>query len=270
MSRIKDNTPRLFDFAFIPNYDGAIDFLATKLAHKEPWSFQSIQNSKHPILRNYLEHTFRRIEFEKKVEYSNKNKYACFNTGLVTDNWEEIFAFFEQRNGKYYSQNKNQLYVFKAFIKKSDPRLLDNFTTFPKLANYFNKPEDLILNPTLDIVPQIDHIIEDNKDRFPTSFKSQPTSFLRSTLEGAITEVEKRIRTNYTIAIPQYFDNKIQLLLPLRLVTGDGNPDLALVVHKTKAENCYTARTCLTLEMAYNNARLIVKPHSHWLNPESI
>ena len=44
------------------------------------------------------------------------------------------------------------------------------------------------------------------------------------------------------------------------------NPDLALVVHKIE-NNTYTARTCLTLKMAYNNARLIVKPQSTWLKP---
>ncbi len=44
------------------------------------------------------------------------------------------------------------------------------------------------------------------------------------------------------------------------------NPDLALVAHKID-NTTYTARTCLSLKMAYNNARLIVKPQSSWLKP---
>ena len=89
---------------------------------------------------------------------------------------------------------------------------------------------------------------------------------LRRQLVGSIDEVRKRVRTNYKIAVPQYYDGKIQLLLPLCLTAGSPNPDLALVVHKLN-DNTYTARTCLTLKMAYNNARLIVKPQSNWLKP---
>ena len=42
-------------------------------------------------------------------------------------------------------------------------------------------------------------------------------------------------------------------------------PDLALVVTKNSSGNFYQGHTCLTLEMAYNNARLIAKPDSNWL-----
>ena len=68
---------------------------------------------------------------------------------------------------------------------------------------------------------------------------------------------------NYTLAVPQYYRGSIQLLLPLCL-TQDV-PQLALVV--MRMESHYTARTCLTLDMAYNNARLLVRPESQWLSP---
>ena len=84
--------------------------------------------------------------------------------------------------------------------------------------------------------------------------------------EGAIGEIQKRVRTNYKLAVPQYYKGRIQLLLPLRLTPGSPNPDLALAIHKVSPD-AYTARTCLTLKMAYNNARLIVKPQSDWLKP---
>lgn len=74
--------------------------------------------------------------------------------------------------------------------------------------------------------------------------------------------MKKRVSENYKLAIPQYFDGKIQLLLPLCL-QSDSKPDLALVV--TKVGNYYQGHTCLTLDMAYNNARLIAKPESNWL-----
>jgi hypothetical protein len=82
---------------------------------------------------------------------------------------------------------------------------------------------------------------------------------------GEIDRMKKKVIANYKIAVPQYYNGKIQLLLPLCLENPDV-PDLALVVSK-QGENVYQGHTCLTLEMAYNNARLIAKPDSNWLKP---
>ena len=76
--------------------------------------------------------------------------------------------------------------------------------------------------------------------------------------------MKKRVLANYKIAVPQYYKGKIQLLLPLCLVDSD-IPDLALVVTKNPTGNFYQGHTCLSIEMAYNNARLIAKPDSYWL-----
>lgn len=59
---------------------------------------------------------------------------------------------------------------------------------------------------------------------------------------------------------------RIQLLIPICLV-NESIPDLALVVNKNKAGSQYLGHTCLTLDMAYNNARLIARPDSAWLKP---
>ncbi|VYT65531.1 Uncharacterised protein [Collinsella aerofaciens] len=56
----------------------------------------------------------------------------------------------------------------------------------------------------------------------------------------------------------QFYDGRIQLLLPLCL-TGD-KPELALTIQRE--DGFYAARTCLTLDMAYNNARLICHPET--------
>lgn len=63
--------------------------------------------------------------------------------------------------------------------------------------------------------------------------------------------------------VPQYYEGKIQLLLPLCLMSDD-KPDVAIAV--TKKDNSYQGHTCITLDMAYNNARLIAKPESNWLS----
>lgn len=256
----------ILEFAFFPSYDRSTEYLATNLADPEEWEFSDAKIVKYSILKNYLEHTFRKVKQEGKVLYTPNNSHACFNTGLVTKNMEEIFAFFEAYQNPQRGNN-NPPFCFKAFLKESDYQLLKVFPgNLPEIANFFQKPEDLIFNPSCKLIPQIDHIIEDNIERFPSHMQGLDNNEIRRRLEGAINEVKRRVKTNYKVAVPQYYDNKIQLLLPLCLTPGSPNPDLALVTHKLSADT-YTARTCLTLKMAYNNARLIVKPQSSWLKP---
>lgn len=255
----------IFSFAFFPNYNGAIRFLAEDLAASEQWDYSDMREKAYPILKNYLEFTFKKLKQEGKVAYSRDNKFACFNTGLVTNNLEDIFAYFEEY--RYPTKESTPPFCFKAFLKESDNNILRNFSgSIPDVANFFDKPELLVFNPKCKLIPDIDHIIQDNISRFPTHLQSAGDGEVRRQLMGAIDEVRKRVRTNYKIAVPQYYNGKIQLLLPLCLTAGSPNPDLALVVHKLDGDT-YTARTCLTLKMAYNNARLIVKPQSNWLKP---
>jgi hypothetical protein len=255
----------LFKFAVIPNYNNAVSFLAESLAENEEWDFSDSASKSYSILKNYLEFTFRKLQQEKKISFTSDNKFAAFNTGLMTDNLEDIFAFFEEY--KNPRAGFNTPYCFKAFLKKSDNNILRHFSNnIPEIANFFEKPELLIFNPKCELIPDIDHIIKDNIDRFPIHLHRADDAELRRQVTGAIDEVRKRVRTNYKIAVPQYYDGKIQLLLPLCLTSGSPNPDLALVVHRLN-DKTYTARTCLTLKMAYNNARLIVKPQSNWLKP---
>ncbi|TSA43876.1 DUF3825 domain-containing protein [bacterium] len=257
--------PKIFEFAYFPKYDEAIKYLAETLSDREPWDFSDSRENKHAILRNYLEYYYRRLKDEAKIKFTANNEYASFNTGLVTANQEEIFCLFERYQGKVPNSAP---YYFKGFVKVSDARLLAGFgSDIPEPANFFEKPDLLILNPKYKIVPDIEHIINDNKDRFPLHLQRADDSEMRRQLHGAIEDVTKKVRTNYKIAIPQYFGSKIQLLLPLCLTSGSPNPDLALVIDKISGQDIYSAKTCLTLKMAYNNARLIVKPQSDWLRP---
>ena len=77
----------------------------------------------------------------------------------------------------------------------------------------------------------------------------------------------KKVIANYKLAVPQYYNGQIQLLIPLYF-EDDDKPELALTV--TKKNGYYQGHTCLTLDMAYNNARLIAKPESNWLSAETI
>ena len=133
----------------------------------------------------------------------------------------------------------------------------------PERANYFEKPELLLFDWHYPIDVYYKHILDDerNKSRLPKEFLN--SNNMVNILNGAIDTMKKRISSNYKLAIPQYYEGKIQLLLPLCLMS-DNKPDVAIAV--TKKETCYQGHTCLTLDMAYNNARLIAKPESNWLS----
>lgn len=256
---------KIFEFAYFPRFDEQIKDLAENIADKEPWDFSDSEDARYSILKNYLEYYFRKLKDEAKIRFTKDNSFAAFNTGLVTPNQEGIFTIFEQYKGTV----KNAApYFFKGFVKVSDSRLLASFgSELPEPASFFEKPELLILNPKYRIVPDIDHIITDNRSRFPIHLQNSDDHEMRRQLIGSIEDITKKVRTNYKIAIPQYYGGKIQLLLPLCLTSGSTNPDLALVVDKIANQDIYSAKTCLTLKMAYNNARLIVKPQSDWLRP---
>ena len=218
-----------------------------------------------------MHYTFNRIkeeydaadtDAERQKRISTSEQYACFNTGLFTPNYSPIFmAFAKNRN------DGRQPWYFKSFFFGSVPRELLELS-LPERANYFTNPADLIYDYHFPIRVDVDHIFKDeNYSRFPEYIREKYSpNTLRNLFNGAVIEAERKLAGNYKIAIPQYYNRAIQLLVPIDLENkGGGHADLALAMFKAK--DCYSARTCLTLEMAYNNARLIVKPESSWLHP---
>lgn len=130
-------------------------------------------------------------------------------------------------------------------------------------------PASLIYDYRLKIRVNIDHILgdENNLERIPNELKGEgKKDSLRRLFEGAVMEAERRAAANYMIAVPHYYNDRIQLLLPICLL-GDA-PDLALAIQRESGY--YSARTCLTLEMAYSNARLVNRPESTWIRPEGV
>ena len=84
---------------------------------------------------------------------------------------------------------------------------------------------------------------------------------------------KKRAARNYRIAVPQFYSGNLQLLLPV-VLGGAGEADLALVFKRYQYEDkpesknkfYYKVYSNLTLAMAYNNARLLSRPASEWLD----
>ena len=255
---------RLFDFAYCHDYERKIQILASLCPEK--WSFGN--NADFVILKNYIEHTFLKLVEEDKVLIREND--ALFNTGLFTNYYEPIFA--------YFSKNKNpnrQTWFLDGFHTGYQLAML-GITEYPKRADYFSNPADLVFDTNYDIIPQYQHIFGDAENflRIPEGVRESPNKTML--FDGAVKRARAMIEANYKTAVPQYYNYKtavpqyykgrIQLLIPICL-TSEGVPDLALVVSKSDAGNAYLGRTCLTLDMAYNNARLIARPDSAWLKP---
>ena len=247
------------DFVFMPKFDENIEDLAT-LAESEDWGYKSTaSNHAKPILRNYLTYTYKRVADEKKIAITSDEEFACWNTGLITSKQEPIFALF----GRNKLDGFVHYWHFWRFCRKGEGDL-NRFPALPEMAHYFDDPSVLVFDTRKELRVNVEHIIEDNSVRFTAELKLMNPFGLQNLVKGAIDTASERVKRNYKTAIPQYYQGAIQLLLPLTL-TDPSKADLALVVERFT--DFYRGATCLTLDMAYNNARQLARPDRDWLTP---
>lgn len=183
---------------------------------------------------------------------------------------------------------------------------MSTFNPLPQRAAHFSRKEDLLFDGQRPLQRDADHILLDNIGRLPYEFleeelrgnnaalealdraeraegtgaRSVALQDLRDEIEAdartkrrlvnrlddAIELAQKRVEWNFKTAVPAFYPtkNSMSLLLPLDL-TDDERPDVALVVELVES-GAYLGQTILTMNMAYNNARLISRPDSDWLN----
>lgn len=293
----------LTDWAYLGNIDSMIESLAD-YALDEKWGFEQGKDSKdYSILRSYLMYTFYRLQSEHKVLEDGDKGIAAFNTGLVDPTYEAIYACFSpSSNGCPWRFEA----FCKAGSKQWGKKLVASFDPLPQRASYFKKKEDLLFDGNRTLQRDVDHILLDNIDRLPEAFlaeelrgssdalealsravnadddaaKKAAYDELREAVEDnakvkrrlinrlddAIELAQKRVEWNFKTAVPAFYPTKntMSLLLPLDLTEND-RPDVALVVELMES-GAYIGQTILTMKMAYNNARLISRPDSDWLN----
>ncbi|MCO6043094.1 DUF3825 domain-containing protein [Aeoliella sp. ICT_H6.2] len=256
---------KLANLIMIPSIDDSLDELAA-LAEDEPggWKYQSEQKNQEskrrlPILFNYTIYTYKRLAEEDKICVSDDGQSITFNTGLVTDGQSQIFCVGVPNK----LDDVDTQWHFRAWCKAGDYEMT-RFSKLPEMANYYSNPSSLVYDTNKELRVNIEHIIDENKKRFPPPFNTMDTHALQTFLKGAIDNAKERVRRNYKTAIPQYYKGKMQLLLPL-CISQPSKADLALTVGDHG--EFYRASTCLTLDMAYNNARQLARPDRDWLNP---
>ncbi len=265
------NAGELYDQVWFPNSDW-YDELADA-ALEEQWDDD--ESGRQPILRNYFKYYARRAGEEGIwIEATSPAGItgSAFDTGLLSRHFEPIYAVFEANRDP-----ARQPWVHKEWASPASPRLRDFDTSRLRRALFFSEPAEAVFDPRLPVVPNLEHILDHNVDRYPAELREN--AYLRkATLDHAIQVAAAKARSNWRLAAPQFYwphsgPGRIQLLLPLSLINPD-RVDLALVVDRypSYAEQpettnaCYRAYTVLPLEWAYRNARLVTRPEAYWLD----
>lgn len=266
-----DTRPFILGFAGFKDYDAAILQLLG-LCENENWDYIQKPTGNYPILKSYLNKTCERVVKQGKCKVgkaSDGTEYLFFNTGLVDVFQNEIFAYF-QKNKRYTNNQPWGIRIpewwFLEF-KTDQSYYRKYFNESPEIATYFEETEvqKLIFDTTLTIRPNWEHL---NKRRIRVDseeIQKMDEMEFREAIKDSITMAKKRIKRNYKTAIPHFYNNDIQFLVPLCERKNRGKALAAMVIQKS--EQIYEVTTILTLDQAYNNARLLAKPDREWLNP---
>lgn len=240
-----------------------------KLAEKarpEEWDFARPEfkkdNVHFPILANFLNYTFIRLQQQGKIQQSPDATRACLNTGLQTPEGKDIFATF-YRNQAAIERAQPDWTLFGYFDAYSDK--VRGFEPLPDIATYIDDPSELVYNHHFEFEVDYRHILAENKERLPDVLQGNP-HLARNAVEGAINQLRERLKRNYKLAVPHWYNERVQLLLPLS-ITDDQRADVALVAEKDATRKKYVIRTVLSMDMAYLDARIICAPDRQWLNP---
>lgn len=230
-------------------------------ARPEPWSTPYRRSGREfSILSAYLNHTFLRLQEQNKILYNAEDNRACLNTGLQSNEGLDIYATFYRNHGALeYDQPDWTLFGF--FDAYSD-RILE-FNPLPSVATYTDNPHDLIYDWRLPLDIDYRYILCEYEGRLPELLTGNPI-LAHNALEGAVNHSLERLPRDYHLAIPAWFNNQLQFLLPISLLNHD-NADIALLVEYAAEQQKYIARSILNLEAAYIHARILAPLYPRWL-----
>ena len=133
-----------------------------KMMKSEPWYFSNDPHN--ASLASYINYTFYRLQTEQKIVYSLDDSYAAFNTGLVDNRDNEIYALFAREPG--YRQE----WVYRAFCIRGtgDGKILsEKFVEFPEKANYALDPRLQQIGRDTELDVDFQHIVIANAGRLP-------------------------------------------------------------------------------------------------------
>lgn len=166
---------RIFDYGKVADWEDRLAVLA-EMAEPERWTYVSVPSESPvtlPVLDSYMRYTFLQLHAQGKI--AEVDDLSCFNTGLLTPAQEEIFGVFavsEHYDPTHPQGHENKKWFLKLWARRGD-RILTQFSSLPDLASYWTDPAELIFDPSLEVRPNIDHILRENLNRFPVELGGQ-------------------------------------------------------------------------------------------------
>jgi len=280
---------------FFPDFDDAVAELAD-LAIQEDWCYH---HSKDPliILKIYLQYTYYRLLSQKKVLVDEKSGFAAFNTGLETNDFDDIYGVLMVNKDKTIDSD----YIFQGFSIAASQGIgkiiVEHFNPLPPKPTYTNSTADIIYDTKKDLHTDYQHIILDNLDRFPLMFLKKVVmpfakekkllddiirekndyqrsklyayleeavkendmlfTLIKASLDSAIASSLKCVRYDYRMALPSFFPTRDVMSMMLPLVFDKGAGVEAILLVELTPSGNYQGQTILTLKQCYVNARLL-------------
>ena len=281
----------------------ALAALAEK-AECEDWAFVNGSGQTIPFgrLRYYLQFTFEKIEIDHETGKDAAaselivfpdGKSELFCTGLLDRDFGlYIYALCSDKDSEtgtfrrieWLSKTKDSE---GNFLPHPILDVLDSGHPknhgLPYPVNWASDPAKLIIQyrkiSFSNVEFNFQHIVFDNWKRIRHVFPQwrgaelpPPEAYAAFSVileKQAWARTRKMVAANYKVAIPVWYRGSIQLLLPLFLdQSRPSEPTVALVLAENEnksAKRHYYAPTCLTLDMARNNARVIARIDETWL-----
>lgn len=261
-------------------------------AIEESWDYRHHTSAKNkPLLRNYIQYTLKRLYEENKILESadTDSPKVLFNTGLFSPLFEPILIMANKveptlyRNPQFVEGSRRSLMEI-PFLKHSvssdkkpaEEDFVSDLDDVP-FASFYSDIGELVFDPTLPIDMSgkdfHKHIFEDKdrRKRFNLPDPSISDTSLFDKLSKATERAQKIAKRNYKLVVPQWsFEfSRVQFLMPMYWEEFKGEPFCALVLDLVEDQGgkYYEAKTILTLDACYQNARLIAKPDNTWLIP---
>lgn len=292
---------RIFDYALCSKWDERLSDLAD-LAEPERWGFRKLPSERRlPVLHDYIRFTFRRCHSLERV--AETDEVACFNTGLLTPHHEQVYGYFRRRTSDSGPEDFQGDWWFHSWQAESSHHLAA-FDALPKPASYWTDPSEIVFDPSKQVLPQVEHIIEDNWERFPREFggtvgddgipdslsppdddellsEGAPVTHAADSLPEARAQVPEHTRFVLRNLLDGSISRSLRLAkrsyrvavpqyyrgkvqLLLPLYLRSGL-DVDLALTLELHNDRYRAATVLLPDWAYTHARLLTRPNSEWL-----
>ncbi len=250
-------------------------------AIQENWNYKNNKSAiNFPILKSYLEHEFDRLCYEyyslsskHSLIFNSDESCIIFNTNLINKFGQDLIISGRiERTGN----ESEDFFISDLALSPSKNELKkQGFDTSkePQPPHFFESLDEILFHSEWEIdmsFESYEHILLYRDFRLPEEYRSINKESMGRKLTDSINFAKNIAKKNYKFIVPMYYPafRRVQFLMPIYLESTFSNtPDFALVLTPVPEYKMYKLETILTLDEAYQDARLIAKPEEVWLRP---